>query len=333
MKFTPVLITSLCLSIGFTLPLRAIEPITEGETDRPVLLSQSTWTSYESSDGQFTAQFPGEPETRTRTLPIAGQSYDWTIFRLQDEAGFYAVAYTDLTPATIELGANAVIDSIENTLTEEFNWSALNGRGKSIEVGGYPAREIIGTQNNQLSVLRLVLADQRLYAVMSSSEDLTEIGQFIDSFAVQPWQLYESAEGGFSVALPMPPEPETETTDWTGKEFTWTVLESRNFIAPNDSYAVAYTDVSSEDLQAGEEALLDRVGINLVERLQPQSVIENGREISLEGNPGRSFIATTEDGQIVGVNFYLVGQRLYGVGARADDVTNISQFIDSFQVQ
>ncbi|GAB4373178.1 MAG: hypothetical protein Kow00121_16200 [Elainellaceae cyanobacterium] len=333
MKFTPVLITSLCFSIGFTLPLRAIEPIPEGETDRPILISQSTWSAYESSEGLFTIQFPGEPETRTRTVPIAGQPYDWTIFRMQDETGFYAVAYTDLTPETIELGANAVIDSIENTLTEEFNWSALNGRGKSIEVDGYPAREIIGTQNNQLSVLRLVLADQRLYAVMSSSEDLTEIGQFIDSFAVQPWQLYESAEGGFSVALPMPPEPETETTDWTGKEFTWTVLESRNFIAPNDSYAVAYTDVSPEDLQAGEEALLDRVGVNLIERLQPQAVIENGREISLEGNPGRSFIATTEDGQIVGVNFYLVGQRLYGVGARADDVANISQFIDSFQVQ
>lgn len=333
MKFTLVLLTSLCLSIGITLPLKALEPITDSETDRPVLLSQSSGTSYASSEGQFAIQFPAEPEARSRTLPIAGQSYDWTIFRLQDETGFYAVAYTDLTPETIELGANAVVDSIENTLTEEFNWSALNGRGKSIEVDDYPAREIIGTQNNQLSVLRLVLADQRLYAIMSSSEDLTEVGQFIDSFAVQPWQLYESAEGGFSVALPMPPDPETETTAWTGKEFSWTVIESRSFTDPNDSYAVAYTDLSAEDLQTGEASLLDQVGINLIERLQPQAVIESGREISLDGNPGRSFVATTEEGQIVGVNFYLVGQRLYGIGARADDIANISQFLDSFQVQ
>jgi hypothetical protein len=111
------------------------------------------------------------------------------------------------------------------------------------------------------------------------------------------------------------------------------VIESRSFTDPNDSYAVAYTDVSTEDLQGGEDALLEQVGANLVERLQPQAVIESGREISLDGHPGRSFIATTEDGQIVGVNFYLVGQRLYGVGARADDVVNISQFLDSFEIR
>lgn len=330
---TQVITTSFCIAIGFALPLKASEPIEDPSTE-PVLISQTTsWQSYNSEEAQFSAQFPSEPETRTRSLPIAGQSTDWTIFRVQDDTGFYAIAYTDLAPETIELGANAVIDSIENTLTEEFDWSALNGRGKPIEVDGYPSREIIGTQNNQLSVLRLVLADQRLYAVMSTSDSLEHMGQFVDSFAIEPWQPYVSEDGGFSVNLPMAPDEETEATDWTGQQFNWTVLESRSFISPNDSYAVAYTDVSTDDLQGGEDALLEQVGGNLVERLQHQAVIESGREISLNGHPGRSFVATTEDGQIVGVNFYLVGQRLYGVGARADDVVNISQFLDSFQVQ
>jgi len=331
MRFIPVITTSLCIATGFMLPLKASEPI-EAHSTEPALISQATtWQSYGSEEAQFLAQFPSEPETRTRAVAIARQSTDWTIFRVQDNTGFYAVAYTDLTSETIELGADAVIDSIENSLTEELDWSALNGRGKPIEVHGYPTREIIGTQNNQLSILRLVLADQRLYAVMSTSSSLENIGQFVNSFTVEPWQPYVSEDGGFSVNLPMTPDPETEATTWAGKQFEWTVIESRSFTASNDSYAVAYTDVSTEDLQNGEDALLEQVGANLVERLQPQAVIESGRELSLDGHPGRSFVATTEDGQIVGVNFYLVGQRLYGVGARADDVVNISQFLNSFQ--
>lgn len=333
MKFSPVLITSLCLSISIAAPLKAAEPVDESAADQPVLISQSTWAAYESSDGQFAIQFPGDPETRTRTLPIAGQSYDWTIFRLQDEAGFYGVAYADLTPETIALGANAVIDSIKNTLTDEFNWSALNGRGKAIEVDGYPTREIIGTQNNQLSVIRLVLADQRLYVVMSTSEDLTEIGQFMDSFTVESWQPYVSEEGDFSVNLPLEPSDETESIELGGTEFTWKVIDGRNFTAPGDSYSVGYTDVSTEDLQAGADELLNRVGTSLIERWRAENVVESGREISLNNNPGRSFVGTTAEGQIVAVRFYLVGQRMYAVGALSNDIANISRFLDSFAVR
>lgn len=341
MKFTSILITSLCFSIGITLPLKAVEPVdrpvnpsvSNHLTQPPVLISQSTWTAYTSSSGQFTTRFPGAPESRTRTVPIAGQPYDWTIFRLQTGTGFYAVAYTDLTSATIELGASAIIDSIKNTLTDEFNWSALNGSGKSTTVDGYPTREIIGTQNNQLSVLRLVLADQRLYAVMSTSEDLTEIGQFVDSFAVEPWQPYVSEEGNFSVDLPLSPTDETESIALGGTEFKWNVIEGRNFAAPGDSYSVAYTDVSSEDLQAGTDDLLNRVGTNLIERWNAQNIVESGREISLDGNPGRSFVGTNAAGQIVAVRFYVVGQRMYGVGALSDNIANIGRFLDSFEVR
>lgn len=333
MKFASILITSLCLSIGIPTSLRAAEPVDGGSNHQPILMSQSTLNMYESSGGQFTVQFPGNPETRTRTLPIAGQSYDWTILRLQNEAGFYGVAYTDLSPATIELGAHTVIDSIKNTLTDELDWSALNGYGKSTTIDGYPAREIIGTQNNQLSVLRLVLADQRLYVVMSTAADLTEISQFMNSFTVEPWQPYVSEAGGFTVNLPLQPTDETESIELGGTEFHWNVIEGRNFTAPDDSYSVGYTDVSSQDLQAGADALLNRVGSNLIERWRAQNVVESGREISLDGNPGRSFVGTTADGQIIAIRFYLVGQRMYAVGVLSDSVTNISRFLDSFVVQ
>ncbi|HEY9664194.1 MAG TPA: hypothetical protein V6C65_37600, partial [Allocoleopsis sp.] len=236
------------------------------------------------------------------------------------------------TSETIELGAHAVIDSIKNTLTDELDWSALNGYGKSTTINGYPAREIIGTQNNNLSVLRLVLADQRLYVVMSTSADLTEIERFLDSFTVEPWQLYTSEAGGFSVDLPMQPTDETKSLELGGTEFEWKIIEGRNFTAPDDSYSVGYTDVSAQDLQAGADALLNRVGSNLIERWRAQNVVESGRELSLNGNPGRSFVGTTNDGQIIAVRFYLVGQRMYGVGVLSDNIANINRFLDSFEV-
>lgn len=348
MKFATAILISVGMTLSWITPLKAVEPIaasaaepnlSDQSVDRSSehmgaqTLSQATWQSSSSPTGQFIVQFPGSPETRTRTAAIAGRSYDWTILRLRTDAGFYAVAYTDLSPATIELGANAVVDSIENTLTDEFNWSALNGRGKSIHVSGYPGREIIGTRNNQLSVIRLVLADQRLYAVMSTSEDLTEIGQFMDSFEVQPWQSYVSQKGGFSVNLPLEPTGETESIELGGTEFEWNVIESRNFTAPGDSYSVGYTDVASEDLQAGADALLNRVGTNLIKRWKAENVVERGQDIALGDNPGRSFVGTTTEGQIIAVRFYLVGQRMYGVGALSDNIVNISRFLDSFAVE
>ncbi|BAU63529.1 hypothetical protein STA3757_08940 [Stanieria sp. NIES-3757] len=326
MKFIKVIGTSLFIAIAWIAPLKV-------SIAQPLLLNQSTGQLQVSEEGQFVVRMSAQPETGSRTIPIGEQSTDWKVFRVKDDTGFYGVAYTDLTSATIELGANAVIDSIKNTLTDELNWSALNGRGKRIDVNGYPAREIIGTQNNQLSVLRLILADRRLYAVMSTSEDLTEISQFIDSFAVQPWQPYVSEEGGFSVNLPLLPTDETESIELGGTEFEWKVIEGRNFTAPGDSYSVGYTDVSSKDLQAGADALLNRVGTNLLERWQAQNVVESGRKILLDDSPGRSFVGTTPEGQILAVRFYLVEERMYGVGALSDNIVNISRFLDSFQVE
>lgn len=344
MKLSSVVVAGLCLFMGMSAPLQGAElgaEPTDANAGRDRLSGQlmsqldveSAPAAYASGSGRFSIQFPGTPESRTRTLPIIDQSYTWNILRLQNESGFYGVAYTDLSSDTIEWGSKALIDSIKNTLTDELNWSALEGYGTSMEVNGYPARELIGTQNNQISVLRLVLADQRLYAIMSSSDNLAEIGQFLDSFAVEPWQPYASEDGRFSVSLPLEPTTETERIELGGREFEWNVLEGRNFTAPDDSYSVGYTSISAADLDAGADELLNRIGAALLERWRAQNVVESGKEVMLAEHPGRSFVGTTEDGQIVAVRFYLVGDRMYAVGALSNNVTNISRFLDSFQVQ
>lgn len=332
---SPIFSTFLVV-ISLTSPLKVLA--TEDNSNHPVsqtvILAQASSESYVSDEGQFVVQFANSPETQTRSTNIAGQSTDWNLFTVQEDGNFYGVAYTDTTDEIIELGAKAVIDEIKDNLANEFNWSIINGYGKVTTVSGYPARELIGTRNNKLYVLRLVLANRRLYAVMSTSDELTKISQFMDSFAVQPWQVYQSDAGGFRIDFPLSPTDETESIELGGTEFNWQVLEARNLqSSEDDSYAVAYTDLSPDDLQQGADSLLERVGKNLIKKIQPQEIIENGNEIFLNGNPGRSFIVTTKEGQIAAIHFYLVNQRLYGVGARAEDISNLSKFLNSFQIQ
>lgn len=63
MKFIQVITTSLCMAIGFMLPLKASEPIKVHSTE-PILISQvTTWQSYGFEEAQFSAQFLSEPET------------------------------------------------------------------------------------------------------------------------------------------------------------------------------------------------------------------------------------------------------------------------------
>ncbi|ELS04769.1 hypothetical protein Xen7305DRAFT_00045050 [Xenococcus sp. PCC 7305] len=322
------------VTLSLISPLSAVEQKENDFVKQPFLLSQILSTSYTSNEGQFEVQLPGQPETSTRSTDIAGQPTDWNLFVVKENTNFYAVAYTDLAPETINLGANVLIDGIKNNLSNEFNWSAINGYGKITTVDGYPTRELIGIQNNQLSVLRLTLADRRLYAVMSSSDELAKISQFFASFAVQPWQAYVSQEGRFSIDLPMEPSEEISSLEFGETKFDWKVLESHNLHSlDDDSYAVAYADVSADDLQQGADELLEQVGINLIQKAQPLEIIEAGKSISLDGHPGRSFVFTTKEGQIGAVHFYLVNQRLYGVGARSEEITNLSKFLGSFGIQ
>ncbi|HHP7231764.1 MAG TPA: hypothetical protein ACFCUY_13015 [Xenococcaceae cyanobacterium] len=331
MKYSKIVTTTLLALVAIGL-LRYVKPI-EARPIPSLILSQINESSENFQAPQFTVQMPGEPETTTLTIPIADATTEWTVIRDLDESELYAVAYTDLTQETIELGADIIIDSIKDTLVSEFNWSALNERGRTITVDGLPGKELIGTQNNQVSILRLILADRRLYALMSRSDNIGNIGQFFDSFAVQFWQPYVFEAGGFTVSLPLPPSEETETIELAGKQYTWNVVEGRNFKFPNESYMAAYTDVTPEDLQGGADELLESVGKSLMTKLPLRTIVESGREVSLNDAPGRAYVAINESEQVVAVHFYLVDQRLYALSASSEDITNISQFLNSFAIQ
>ena len=288
MKFSLALISTIFLAMSLTSGIKATEPSPKNSAERVIALNETiSWSEYNSDSGQFLVKFPGQPEQKTSNIPIADIESQWNISTVKNGTELYTVAYTDLTTHIIKLGADTVIDSIKNTLETNFSWAALNGRGKEITVGEYPAREIIGTQDNKISIVRLILADKRLYAVIVTSENLNQIEQFLDSFSVQPWQPYISETGRFKVNLPTAPGEEKDTSEFAGKLFEWNLIEARNFTNPNDAYSVGYTDISPEDLKDGPDAFLNEVGKNILAKLSGQKIIEDGREISINGNPGR----------------------------------------------
>jgi hypothetical protein len=332
---TPLALISIALiSIGLGVAIQATPiPQTDTSEQKIALTATTSWSDYNSENGRFIAQFPGQPEAQTRNVPIDGHSTDWNISTFKNEGEVYTVAYTDLESEVIQLGADVVIESIKNNLETDFQWSALNGNGRTISVNGYPAREIIGIGNNKISLVRLIIADQRLYVVMVTSENLANIDQFLQSFAVQTWQPYLWEAGRVQIDFPTSPAEEKESKEFAGKLLNWNLIEARNFTNPNESYSVGYADLQPDDLKNGPDALLTEVSENLLAKLAEKTAITNWREITSDGSSGRSFMAVMDDEQIFMLNFYLVDKRLYGIGVISDDISNINHFLNSFEVQ
>jgi len=334
MKHPILLIATVLITLGFS-PKIIAQEILPKDNIKVLIAANKTiaWLEYNSQEGQFIAKFPGEPEQKNKNILIADQNTEWNVVTVKNEIGSYTVAYTDLATETIKLGADIVIDSLENTLETDFNWAALNGRGKEILVEGYPGREIIGIHDNKISVARLILADTRLYVVIATSDSLDNVDQFVQSFAVQPWQTYISEEGKFKIDLPTNPQEEKTSREFAGKLFNWNLIEARNFVYPKDSYSVGYTDLSGEDLKDGPDALLDQVIENVISKLSEKGAVENVRSVDMNGSLGRSVIATLDSDQIFILNLYLVNDRLYGVGSVSENISNINRFISSFEIQ
>ncbi|MGK7911442.1 MAG: hypothetical protein AB4050_08155 [Synechococcus sp.] len=294
----------------------------------------ASWSKHVSEEGQFSIQIPDEPNIDSHTVSIADEETVWTVIRSEDENGIYSVAYSDLSADGIEAGQDAFVRGIQNTFMDEYDWEPINLGGREIEVDGFPGKEFIGIRDNQLSVLRLYLADRRLYSLVSSSSSLDSLSQFFDSFEIDSWQRYLFEDGRFSISLPAEPNEESlATSQVEGEEFTWSVLEARNFASPKDLYAVAYTDLEANTLQAESDLILSRVGDSIIEELSLTEIGEEGEPISLGDYSGLSYLAINDNGELIAFYLYLVEQRLFAIGAKSEVIANITQYLDSFQIQ
>jgi hypothetical protein len=62
-------------------------------------------------------------------------------------------------------------------------------------------------------------------------------------------------------------------------------------------------------------------------------VSQKGRAIILNGLSGLEFVGTTSKGESAILHFYLSGQRVYGVFATSESLSNLDTFLSSFSIK
>jgi hypothetical protein len=96
-------------------------------------------------------------------------------------------------------------------------------------------------------------------------------------------------------------------------------------------YAVGYADLPPEWNRQDTENVLSQVAPTLLKRLNLQLLSDSGREIVLNGNPGREFLGI-RDGRIFAIRLYRVEGRVYGLFTVSDGVTDVERFFSSFEL-
>jgi hypothetical protein len=192
--------------------------------------------------------------------------------------------------------------------------------------------------------VRLYLVGQRLYGLVATSDTTANISQFLNSFEVEPrWESVTSDTGQFEIRLPTTPTSETEQLNLDNKQLTWNFLRAEDVSSVDSSaeavaeresenlYAVGYADLPSEWNQQDTKNVLSQVAPTLLKRLNLQLLNDSGREIVLNGNPGREFLGI-RDGRIFAIRLYRVEGRVYGLLTVSDEVTDVERFFSSFEL-
>ncbi len=149
----------------------------------------NNWQTYTIPGGNFTIQFPGEPEQNTQEVATAFGNVEMKMLMYSVEDFYCAVAFADLLqlPRT-----KTEVDSFFNNAIKGMVHKA-NGQlvfKQPITYDNYPGREIKLLVMNGTAILRgrLFLAGNRLYqliAITKSGNNKTEmIEKFWDSFTI-----------------------------------------------------------------------------------------------------------------------------------------------------
>jgi hypothetical protein len=182
----------------FTLALIAtsllgLPPLLAATPQGSVLVAQSVWQRFTSSEGRFSVLFPGEPEQSQQPLND-GTSSESTlyIFRVErsQELVVYLVAYLDI--ALPSEGASA---NLKETALDSGQQGFLKGSGATLvsasktSLGGHPGKDFkFQKAGSFVGRARFFLVENRLYQIVAIADVKTErsleksIDGFIKSF-------------------------------------------------------------------------------------------------------------------------------------------------------
>jgi hypothetical protein len=149
----------------------------------------SLWRPFVSEAGGFTVDLPMAPVFTPQQVDYQGSTLDWWQFvgyNLYAPDDRYGFAYADLPDGLTIDNADALLADVATRVLAELNAPNLATTGTSISLEGMPGREYVLTKpNGQSYVLRLFLADQRLYGLLATSASLDNLDRFLSSFQVQ----------------------------------------------------------------------------------------------------------------------------------------------------
>lgn len=140
------------------------------------------WKDFNSPEGKFSVQMPGDAKKQTQTLPGTGITMTMHLVELKN--GAYGVAYADFPPGT-PVDYQGAIRGIANTnggtVTKESDWTIEGVTGKEVEM------KITKPKKGYASV-RIVAVNNRLYQVLGIGTDASlsdsTVKKLFDSFKI-----------------------------------------------------------------------------------------------------------------------------------------------------
>ena len=132
---------------------------------------------------------------------------------------------------------------------------------------------------------------------------------------------------GFKISMPELPAFQTRMTNLGGQNLSWYVFRAEQ---DEELYVLAYTDLTSGNVRAGGSGIVASIAENLLSETNLDALKNSSREVFLGIHPGREFLGVIND-NIVATRLYIVGDRLYALFTRTDEMQAVDQFFSSFQ--
>lgn len=148
-----------------------------------VVFVQSTWQPFTSPTGLFWVQLPGEPNSEILLKEIEEEVVKVHQISFINETGVYAVLYGDLPSSYTETtDENTILDEMGAWILAEKQLEDLAELEQPITLKNQPGREFAVSNENGALIVRVYLVNQRIYFLLTASEKVNDVNQFLRSF-------------------------------------------------------------------------------------------------------------------------------------------------------
>jgi hypothetical protein len=159
-----------------------------GSGSAPIEDKSAGGSGYISSEGRFSAQFPGSPTEVTKQVPLSdGDTTLLHEIHYEDGGTPYLVMYDDYPPGYVDDGAQAVLKRVRDGLAKSMK--ARLTTDQAVELSGVPGR-VFELHDKDLTTYEAAdyLDGRRLYQIIvtvPSGSDNASAKDFVQSFRIR----------------------------------------------------------------------------------------------------------------------------------------------------